>query len=84
MRNDPEQRLHGAAPDDGVGAVSDFFEDLIIGTRLDLGTHTFTSEEIVGFADASTRSPSTSTMQPRPSAISGGSRPRAGIRPPCG
>lgn len=34
----------------GCTAVSDFFEDLVIGTRLDLGTHTFTREEIVGFA----------------------------------
>ena len=31
--------------------MSDFFEDLVIGTRLDLGTHTFTQDEIVGFAE---------------------------------
>ena len=31
--------------------MSDFFEDLVIGTRLDLGTHTFTQDEIVAFAE---------------------------------
>ena len=30
--------------------MSDFFEDLVLGTRLDLGAHTFTTDEIVGFA----------------------------------
>ena len=30
--------------------MSDFFEDLVVGTRLDLGHHTFTAEEIVDFA----------------------------------
>ena len=34
----------------GGESVSDFFEDLVIGTRLDLGRHTFTAEEIVDFA----------------------------------
>ena len=32
-------------------SVSDFFEDLVIGTKLELGTHTFTADEIVGFAE---------------------------------
>ena len=30
--------------------MSDFFEDLVVGTRLDLGAHTFTADEIVAFA----------------------------------
>lgn len=30
--------------------MSDFFEDLVVGTMLDLGQHTFTADEIVGFA----------------------------------
>ncbi len=30
--------------------MSDFFEDLVVGTRLDLGSHTFTADEITGFA----------------------------------
>lgn len=30
--------------------MSDFFEDLVVGTRLDLGSHTFTADEIVAFA----------------------------------
>ena len=30
--------------------MSDFFEDLVIGTRLDLGTYTFTEEDIISFA----------------------------------
>ena len=32
-------------------SVSDFFEDLVIGTKLELGAHTFTADEIVGFAE---------------------------------
>lgn len=30
--------------------MSEFLEDLVIGTRLDLGSHTFTTEDIVAFA----------------------------------
>ena len=30
--------------------MTDFFEDLVVGTRLDLGSHTFTADEIVDFA----------------------------------
>ena len=30
--------------------MSDFFEDLVVGTRLDLGQHTFTRDEILAFA----------------------------------
>jgi acyl dehydratase len=31
-------------------SLGDFFEDLLIGTSLELGSHTFTADEIVGFA----------------------------------
>ena len=39
-----------SADADLPAAYGDFFEDLIIGTRIDLGAHTFTRAEMIDFA----------------------------------
>ena len=39
-----------AAADLPAAEPSDFFEDIVVGTRIELGAHTFTRDEIVQFA----------------------------------
>lgn len=58
--------------------------DALIGIERDLGTHTFTADEIVTFAKNTIRSVSMWTRKPLRRVISVRSAPPVGIRQRCG